>query len=163
MSCQLNGTCTCGCNGDFYGSSCETPCSDHCARFENEYACSSKTGRCLFGCADGFTGSMCMQVIKQGSNGGNMLPAALGAGCAAFVIIAIAVAVGVFVHIRGRSPMYDTVQRANHANLPEELTYSALQANVRPTDVSAHSPVCGETNAEYQNTENEHHTYEIAS
>ncbi|KAH3709479.1 hypothetical protein DPMN_068942 [Dreissena polymorpha] len=44
---------------------------------------------------------MCMQVIKQGSNGGNMLPAALGAGCAAFVIIAIAVAVGVFVHIRG--------------------------------------------------------------
>ncbi|KAH3711620.1 hypothetical protein DPMN_071291 [Dreissena polymorpha] len=68
MSCHINGTCTRGCNGNFYGPSCETPCSEHCARFENAFACSSDTGRCMFGCAEGFTGSICMQGETNSTN-----------------------------------------------------------------------------------------------
>ncbi|XP_052251894.1 receptor-type tyrosine-protein phosphatase T-like [Dreissena polymorpha] len=104
MSCHMNGTCTRGCIVNFYGSACETPCSEHCARVANDYACSSETGICLFGCVEGFTGGTCMQALQQDNGGRTVLLAAIGAGVSALVIVVFAVAIGVFVCIRRRGP-----------------------------------------------------------
>ncbi|XP_052252039.1 uncharacterized protein LOC127858793 isoform X2 [Dreissena polymorpha] len=147
----------------FFGPFCEKACPTNCARKDFDTRCSNETGNCLYGCSGEFTGVDCMEDLKQESSEDVVPTAAIGGGVAAAVIVVVVTAVAVFIYLRRRSPLYDTVQRANNANLPEEITYAALQAKVCSTEMSARSPVCGETNAEYQNTDNEQHTYEIAS
>ncbi|CAC5385841.1 unnamed protein product [Mytilus coruscus] len=57
-----------GCPYGKYGVNCDNNCSENCAG-----PCDLKTGNCLFGCLDGWTGNQCKQACNAGSFGGQCL------------------------------------------------------------------------------------------